>query len=194
MRIQLFSRPRRLELLDEVRRTDHFATLRANQLDGACIDQRDVWYRILRRILHGYFFRAADQHLQIFFQFLGGGVEHFVSGQRVESCGFNPVHEFSRRALRRNHVEPAALRHGMVESQDAVGNRIAVKNVVEEPSVNLLLAESDLDGFDVWHRGTDREIVASRSAFLSPQARESLLLSLRKFRRAWCGCVPPQQF
>jgi hypothetical protein len=30
-----------------------------------------------------------------------------------------------------------------------------MKNVVEEPSVDLLLAESYLDGFDVQHRGKD---------------------------------------
>ena len=37
MRIELFGSPRRLELLDEVRRANHFAALRANQLDRACV-------------------------------------------------------------------------------------------------------------------------------------------------------------
>jgi hypothetical protein len=40
----------------------------------------------------------------------------------------------------------------MVKSQNAVGNRVAMKDVVEEPSVDFLLAESCLDGFDIWHR------------------------------------------
>ena len=39
MRIELFGSPCRLELLDEIRRANHFATLRAYQLDRACIHQ-----------------------------------------------------------------------------------------------------------------------------------------------------------
>ena len=173
MRFELFRSPRRLELLDQVRRTDHLAALRANQLDRARVHQRDVWNRILRRILHGYFFRAADELLQIFFQLLRRGVEHFVAGQRIERRGFDPVHEFSRRALCRNHVEPAALGQGMVESQDAVGDRVAVKDVVEEPAVDLLLAEGGLDGFDVWHRETDWRDLADTFLSESLSAAES---------------------
>jgi hypothetical protein len=57
----------------------------------------------------------------------------------------------------------------MVEAQDAVGNRIAVQDVVEKPSVNFLAAESFLDGFDVWHKQINQELLPFR-ALLNPTA------------------------
>ena len=192
MRFELLRRPGRLELLDEVRRADHFASLRANQLDRACVHQRDVRNRFFRRILHGYFFRAADQLLQIFFQLLRRGVEHFVAGQRIERCGFDPVHEFRGAPFRRNHVEPAALGQGMVESQYAVGNRIAVKDVVEEPSVDLLLAGERTWMASMFGMTETIELAGAASCRVisfRDSPRTCAAVAPREFPRASCGCA-----
>ncbi len=151
MRFELAWRPRRFELLHQVRGAHHLAALRADQLDGPGVHQRYVRDLILRRILHRHFLRTPDEFLQILFQLLSRCVDHLFAGQRVEGRRFDPVHQLSRRAFRRNHVEPAAFGHGVLEPEHAVGDSIAMEDVVEQPPVELLLAEGLLDGADVGH-------------------------------------------
>src|SRR4030088_2068137 len=91
------------------------------------------------------------------------------------------MHQLSRYAFRRNHVEPPALGHRVFESEHAVGNRIPVKNVVEQPPVKLLFVQGLLDSNNVRHRNVWDQ--SAGNIFQSTSAQTATTLTPRTSTR-----------
>src|SRR5690348_5693735 len=99
-------------------------------------------------------------------QFLAGSIGALRSRKRVEMTGFNLMYQFLWLAVRRNEIEPAPRYHEFFgEPQHAIGDRITVMVVVEQPRVEVTLAQGRLDGAKIHRIGycTRRLRIRARS-------------------------------
>ncbi len=154
--LALCGRPDGLELLDEVGARDEVdAGEGADEFDGSGVHARDVGDVVLRRILHGDLSQHDAAALEPAgrervahggVEFLPAAVDDLPAGQGVELEALDGVDDLDGLARDGDEVEPAARREALVvEPEDAVGERVAAAEVVEEPTVELRLAERRLD-------------------------------------------------
>src|ERR1700686_1788531 len=77
-----------------------------------------------------------------------------LAAKGIEGSDFNLLHQFEWLAVGRNQVEPAPRHHqALRQPQHAVGNRIAMMMVVEQPRVNVAFGQHGLNSSEV-HRQT----------------------------------------
>ena len=89
---------------------------------------------------------AVEHGFEFLLELLPGGVGVFAAGEGVELAGFDAVDELAGLAFGGDEVEPAAGDEAvLVEAEDAVGDGIAMVVVVEEPAVEVLLAQGRLN-------------------------------------------------
>jgi hypothetical protein len=137
------------EVADQVGGRDDVFFEGAEEFYCARVDERDVHDGVARGVLHGDLCRAGEHGLEFGFELLPGGVFGFGAGEEVEFVGLDAVDEFLRLALGGDEVVPAAGDVAAGDSQDAVGEVVAVVVVVEEPAVEIIFAEGGLDGGEV---------------------------------------------
>ena len=83
-------------------------------------------------------------------QLLPRQIDMLVTGQAVESSGFNCMDDLLRCSLRRNKIKPAASRElRVIEPQDILGNGVTSPKTVEEPAIKLVLLKRSLQRFNV---------------------------------------------
>ncbi len=122
----------------------------AEEFDGAGVNHRNVHDGIVGRVLHGDAGGVGEDGLEIAFEFLPAGIDVLDAGEGVEATGFDAMDELAGFAGGGDEVVPAAGDVGVgVEAEDAVGDGVAVVMVVEEPAVEVGVAQSGLDGFEV---------------------------------------------
>jgi hypothetical protein len=150
VRFHLFCGEHGFKLAHQVGGTDDVLAKTANELNGARINHRDVHDVVIGRVLHGDVAEAAEHGFDAHREFLPSGIEHAAAGQRIETALFNAVQELARLAVCGNEVIPAAgyVRTG-IEAQDVRGNGIAMMVIVEEPAVNVGLAQRSLNGVEI---------------------------------------------
>ena len=89
---------------------------------------------------------AVEHGFEFLLELLPGGVCVFAAGEGVELAGLDAVDELAGFAFGGDEVEPAAGDEAVfVEAEDAIGDGVAVVVVVEEPAVELVLAERGLN-------------------------------------------------
>ena len=138
------------EVADEVGGGDDFFAEGAEEFDGAGVDHGDVHDGVAGGVLHGDFGCAGEEGFELGFELLPGGVDGFGAGEGVEPEGLDAVDEFFWLAGGGDEVVPAAGDVSVgVEAEDAVGERVAVVMVVEEPAVDFIFAEGVLDSSEV---------------------------------------------
>ncbi len=93
------------------------------------------------------------QHLlEIVEKLLPSGVLFLGAGKGVEVASFDLVHQFGRLALGGDEIVPAARDHqAFRKAEHAVGDRVAMVMIVEEPGIDVALGKSVLNGGDI-HR------------------------------------------
>src|SRR5215204_2893701 len=145
VRGELLGRERGLELLDEVGAGDDVdGGHRADELDGAGVHARDVGDVVVGRVLHGDLLEyhplvleaaGGERVAQRSVKLLPTPVDDFAAGQRVEAVALDGVDDADGLADDGHVVEPAARgdTRGR-QAQDAVGERVAAAEVVEEPA------------------------------------------------------------
>jgi hypothetical protein len=140
------------KLADEIGGGDDLFVEGPDQLDGACVGHGDVHDGVARTVLHGEGFGSGEHRIEARLKFLPRGVAVELSGEAVEASGLDAVGEFLRGSGRGDEVKPAA---GDVavgrEAEDAEAEWVAIVMVVEEPAVEVGVAQGGLDGFEV-HR------------------------------------------
>jgi hypothetical protein len=138
------------KLAHQIGGTDDPFAKTAHELNGARVDHGDVHDVVIWRVLHRDVAEASEHGFNARREFLPSGIEHAAAGQRIETALFNAVQELARLAICRNEVIPAAgyVRIG-IEAQDVRGNGIAMMVIVEEPAVNLGLAQRSLNGVEI---------------------------------------------
>jgi hypothetical protein len=139
-----------LEDADEVGGADDVLAEFAEELDGARVDHGDVHDGVAWGVLHGDGGRAVEEGDELGFELLPTGIFGFGSGEGVELEGLDAVDELAGFADGGDEVEPAAGDEGIfVEAEDAVGDGVAVVVVVEEPAVEVVVAQGGLDVVEV---------------------------------------------
>jgi len=140
----------RLELGDQILRTHDILSQAADQVHRPSVNQRDRKDQIVRRVLHGNIAVRRQQPLHAVKQLLPSGVKPLGAGQRIQVTGFNLVDKLGRLAFGRDQIKPAAGNHESIwQSENAVSDRVAMVMVVEEPGVDVALAQGFLDGCQV---------------------------------------------
>ena len=139
--------PSGFELGDEVGGADDVLAQAADHVGGARIDHGNCKYNIVGRVLHGDVAVGGEHLLEAVEELLPSGVLFFGAGQGIEVAGFDLVHQLRRLALGRDEIVPAARDHqAFRKSEHAVGDRVAMMVIVEEPGVDVTLGESVLNG------------------------------------------------
>src|SRR5262245_61020996 len=73
-----------------------------------------------------------------------------VTGQTVQSAGLDRVNNFYRGAFCRYKIKPTTRREfRVIQPKNVFGNRIAAAKAVKEPSIDLVLLQCPLNGFNV---------------------------------------------
>jgi hypothetical protein len=138
------------ELADKVGGADDFLAHLADAFDGSGVDHGDVHDGVAWRVLHGDAGVGGEHGFERGVEFLPGGVFGAGAGEGVEAGGLDAVDEFAGFAGGGDEVIPAAGDvHAGIQAEDAVGEGVAVVMVVEEPGVEVGVAERGLDGGDV---------------------------------------------
>ena len=89
---------------------------------------------------------AGEDGLEAGLELLPGGVLGLGAGEGVETAGFDAVNELFGLADGGDEVEPAAGDVEVVaEAEDAIADGIAIVMVVEEPAVDLGVAQCRLN-------------------------------------------------
>src|SRR5205814_6887143 len=123
------------------------------------VNARDVRDGVFGRVLHRDARRARgasgrERVAQGFVETAPTAVDQLPSGQTVELALLDGVVDARRLAFGGDEVEPAAGRElSGVEPQYAVGERVAVAEVVEEPAVESRVAQRRLYVFDALGAG-----------------------------------------
>src|SRR6185437_11657925 len=138
-----------LEEADKIGGADDILAEGADELYRSGVDHRDVHDGVARRVLHRDPGGAFEHLSEILFEFLPGGVLAGGAGERVEFAGLDAVDELAGLAVGGDEVVPAAGDEGVGEAEDAVGDRVAVMVIVEEPAVEFLIADRRLEGVEV---------------------------------------------
>ena len=127
---------------DEVGGTDDLLAHGANEFNGAGVNHGDVHDGVARGVLHGDGGGAVEEEFEFLLEFLPGGVGVAGAGEGVELAGLDAMDELAGFAFGGDEVEPAAGDEAIgVEREDAIGDGVAVVVVVEEPAVQLVLAQ-----------------------------------------------------
>jgi hypothetical protein len=185
VRLLLRGRPDGLEVLDEFGARRGLDAHRADEFDRAGVHARDVRDVAHRRILHGDLGRVAararargrERVAEVRVELLPAEVDEAAARERVELLGLDAVDDLGRLALGRYEVEPAARGElVLVEQEDAVGERVAAAEVVEEPAGEPGPAQSLLD---VGHAPRVRVAVlyVSHVKLLLKKSRQSSVVS-----------------
>ena len=150
VRFHLLGGEHSFKLADQIGGADDVFAEAANKLDGARIDHGDVHDVVIGRVLHGDGAEAGEHSLNAHGKLLPSGVEDAAAGQRIKTALLNAVHKFTRLALGRNEVVPAArdVRVG-IEAKNVRGDGITMMMIVKKPAVDVGLAKSGLDGVEI---------------------------------------------
>jgi hypothetical protein len=144
--INLFRCPCGLELRHQIARGNYLHARAAHQFDRPCIHQTDVRHHIVRRILHGDGSVRLEYGFEVLAKLLIRRIGALRSREAVEAPGLNAMHQFLRFALGGNQVEPAARDEQCFrQAQHAIGNRIAMMMVVEQPCIHVAGLQRGLD-------------------------------------------------
>src|SRR5580704_6733752 len=136
----------RLEMLNQIGGRDHLDSHRADDFDRARVDARDVRNRAPGRIVHRDSARAAERRAQSFQHFIVRAIDDLFGGERVEPMRFDGGHYCARLAVGRDEAEPSTGRDTVAgEAEDSIRKRVAHAEIVEEPSVELRVAERASD-------------------------------------------------
>jgi len=144
------------EALHQLGGGDHLDAVGPDQLERAGVDAREVRDRPLRAVLHCDP-RAGPEAAQ---QLRERGAERLpgrVGAARAGDLGregseLDRVHERHRLARARHEVEPAPGEHVAGEAERGHRGGVLAVEVVEEPRVELLLRERQLQGGEVHGR------------------------------------------
>ena len=95
------------------------------------------------------FFGTLSNSLSLAVSSVPAAYSRFSPGKESnETPRLNAVDEFDRVTFGRNEVEPAASDHeGRWQSENAIGDGVAVVMVVEQPSVYIVVPEHLLNSF-----------------------------------------------
>ncbi len=138
----------RFELLNEIGRGNDFDAGAAHQFNSARINQRDVGYGAVGRILHSNPLCAIEQEMKFLLLLGPTGIAILGAGKRIKGAAFDAMHQLARFTIRTQKIIPAARGLQVVgKTQNAIGEGIAAMVVKEEPTVEVCLAERSLDQF-----------------------------------------------
>ncbi len=131
-----------LEAADQVGGADNGLAQFPQHLHGSRIHQRYVHDGVARRVLHGQPGVWLKHGAQAGFQLLPRRIDVPAAGQGRQLAPLHPVGQLARFAFGWNEVIPAP-RHvqRLAQTENAIGNRVAVMMVVKEPAIHLLLAK-----------------------------------------------------
>ena len=143
---ELLARQRRLEALNQIGGRDDFDSDRADDFDRARIDARDVRNRAAGRIVHRDSARAAEHLAQCRDHLVVRSIDDFFDAERVEPMRLDRGHYRARLAVRWHEAEPSPRRDAVRrQSEDSIRERVAQAEVVEQPAVELRIAERERD-------------------------------------------------
>src|SRR5271169_719969 len=139
---KLLVRQGRFEVLNQIGGRDHLDSHRADDFDRARIDARDVRDRAAGRIVHRDSARAAERGAQCGNHFVVRTIDDLFGGERVEPMRFDGRYYRARRAAGGDEAEPSTSRDTVAgQAEDSIRERVAHAEIVEQPAVELRVAE-----------------------------------------------------
>lgn len=172
--------PGGLEELNEIAGRNNFEAEGTDQFDGAAIDAGNIGIGVAWNVLHGDALGAGEQLADARFQLLPLRVASGGAGDDIEGGGFDTMDQFARLALGGDEVKPAARKHLVVgQPDDALGQDIEAAEVVQQPPVELLVADGGLNRADFGHVRPSRRVnfaVSQNSLQKQPGPRDMMRL------------------